>query len=34
VTDRPWDWNESELARFVAAARVGDFHAILGVPPG
>jgi hypothetical protein len=34
MTDRPWDWNESELARLVAAARVGNLHAILDLPPG
>ncbi|MBG0832582.1 hypothetical protein HS041_33330 [Planomonospora sp. ID67723] len=33
MTDRPWSWNEEELARFAAAARVGDLHAILDVPP-
>jgi hypothetical protein len=34
MTDRPWNWNEDELVRFVAAARMGDFHAILDIPPG
>jgi hypothetical protein len=33
MTDRPWAWNESELARLVAAARVGNLHAILDIPP-
>lgn len=34
MTDRPWDWNVKKLARFVAAARAGDIHAIVDVPPG
>jgi hypothetical protein len=34
VTERPWDWDDDVLARFVAAARASDFHAILDIPPG
>jgi hypothetical protein len=34
MTDRPWHWDDEELARFVAAARVGDIHVIVDVPPG
>lgn len=34
MAKRPWSWNEKALARFVAAARVGDLRAILDVPAG
>jgi hypothetical protein len=30
---RPWNWNGKALARFVAAARAGDLHTILDLPP-
>lgn len=33
MAKKPWSWNGKALTRFVAAARAGDIHTILDVPP-
>ncbi|GAA1041204.1 hypothetical protein GCM10009557_64390 [Virgisporangium ochraceum] len=33
MAKRPWNWNDRALTRFVAAARAGDVHTILDLPP-
>lgn len=34
MTSEPWTWNEDQLTRFITAARAGDIHTIVEVPPG